>query len=65
MLDQTTPLAVFAVADAVREESREAVQRLHQQGIEVIMMTRPKLPEMPAVETVDAVLEWLDHTEMS
>jgi Cu2+-exporting ATPase len=35
----TTPLAVFAVADAVREESREAVRRLHEQGIEVIMMT--------------------------
>jgi Cu2+-exporting ATPase len=28
-----------AVADAVREESREAVQRLHEQSIEVIMMT--------------------------
>jgi Cu2+-exporting ATPase len=39
MLEQTTPLAVFAVADAVRDESREAVQRLHEQGIEVIMMT--------------------------
>jgi P-type Cu2+ transporter len=39
MLDQMTPVAVFAAADAVREESREAVQRLHQQGIEVIMMT--------------------------
>jgi len=39
MLDQTTPLAVFAVADAIREESREAVERLHQQGIEVVMMT--------------------------
>jgi Cu2+-exporting ATPase len=39
MLEQTTPVAVFAVADAVREESREAVQRLHQQGIQVIMMT--------------------------
>ena len=32
-------LAVFAVADAVREESREAVQRLHDQQVEVIMMT--------------------------
>jgi Cu2+-exporting ATPase len=32
-------LAVFAVADGVRDESREAVQRLHGQGIEVIMMT--------------------------
>jgi Cu2+-exporting ATPase len=30
---------VFAVADAIREESHEAVQRLQQQGIEVIMMT--------------------------
>ena len=39
MIEGTAPLAVFAVADAVREESREAVQRLHEQGIEVIMMT--------------------------
>jgi Cu2+-exporting ATPase len=39
MLEGTTPLAVFAVADAIREESLEAVQRLHDQGIEVIMMT--------------------------
>jgi Cu2+-exporting ATPase len=39
MLEGTTPLAVFAVADAIREESREAVQRLHEQRIEVIMMT--------------------------
>ncbi len=39
MIEHTTPLAVFAVADAIREESREAVDRLHAQGIEVIMMT--------------------------
>jgi Cu2+-exporting ATPase len=39
MLDGNTPLAVFAIADAIREESREAVRRLHEQGIEVIMMT--------------------------
>ena len=39
MLEQLTPIAVFAVADAVREESRQAVERLHEQGIEVIMMT--------------------------
>jgi P-type Cu2+ transporter len=39
MLEQATPLAVFAVADAVREEAREAVRRLHEQGIKVIMMT--------------------------
>src|SRR5262249_44833867 len=31
--------AVFAVADAVREESHQTVSRLHEQGLEVIMMT--------------------------
>src|SRR5262245_25709292 len=39
MLEGTKPLAVFAVADAIRDESRDAVQRLHNQRIEVIMMT--------------------------
>jgi Cu2+-exporting ATPase len=39
LFEQTTPLAVLAVADAIREESREAVRRLHDQGIEVVMMT--------------------------
>jgi Cu2+-exporting ATPase len=39
MIEGGKAIAVFAVADAVREESREAVQRLHEQGIEVIMMT--------------------------
>jgi Cu2+-exporting ATPase len=32
-------LAVFAVADAIREESREAIRALHQMGIEVAMLT--------------------------
>lgn len=32
-------LAMFAVADAVREESREAVRALHDRGIEVAMLT--------------------------
>jgi Cu2+-exporting ATPase len=39
MLEQSTPLAVFAVADAIREESADAVRRLHDQRIEVVMMT--------------------------
>lgn len=39
LLDGGTPLAVFAVADAVRDESRQAIQRLRAQGIEVMMMT--------------------------
>lgn len=32
-------VAAFAVADAVRPESREAIERLHQQRIEVVMLT--------------------------
>ena len=32
-------IAVFAVADAIREESREAIQALHDRGIEVAMLT--------------------------
>ena len=32
-------IAVFAVADAVREESREAIRALHDRGIEVAMLT--------------------------
>ena len=32
-------LAAFAVADAIRPESQEAVNRLHEAGIEVVMMT--------------------------
>jgi len=32
-------IAVFAVADAVRQESREAVLALHERGIEVAMLT--------------------------
>jgi Cu2+-exporting ATPase len=39
MIEGSTAIAVFAVADAVRDESREAVQRLHDDGIEVVMMT--------------------------
>jgi Cu2+-exporting ATPase len=39
LVEGRTALAVLAVADAIREESPEAVRRLHEQGIEVIMMT--------------------------
>jgi Cu2+-exporting ATPase len=39
LVEGRTALAVLAVADAIREESHEAVRRLHEQGIEVIMMT--------------------------
>jgi Cu2+-exporting ATPase len=51
MVEGTTPLAVFAVADAIREESREAVQRLHEQRVHVIMMTGDATAVANAVAT--------------
>ncbi|MPZ18781.1 MAG: heavy metal translocating P-type ATPase [Luteitalea sp.] len=39
LLEGARPLAVFAVADAIREESFEAVQKLHANGIAVVMLT--------------------------
>ncbi|MBX6362855.1 MAG: heavy metal translocating P-type ATPase [Gemmatimonadetes bacterium] len=39
LLARDRALAVFAVADVIREESREAVARLHEQGVEVVMLT--------------------------
>ena len=39
LLTATSAIAAFTVADAVRPESRDAIQRLHDQGIEVVMLT--------------------------
>lgn len=39
LLTSTTAVAAFTVADAVRPESREAIQRLHEQNIDVVMLT--------------------------
>ncbi|MFL5620416.1 MAG: heavy metal translocating P-type ATPase [Gemmatimonadaceae bacterium] len=39
LVEGTRALAAFAVADAIRPESRAAVQRLHDAGIEVVMLT--------------------------
>lgn len=39
LLESTDAVAAFTVADAVRPESRGAIQRLHDQGIEVVMLT--------------------------
>ena len=39
LVDDTTVVAAFAVADAVRPESRDAVRRLHERGIQVVMLT--------------------------
>jgi Cu2+-exporting ATPase len=51
--------AVIAVADAVREESREAIHRLHEERVEVVMLTGDarSVAESVAQELgIDAVL---------
>ena len=39
LLTAQTALAAFTVADAVRPESREAIQRLHRQRVDIVMLT--------------------------
>jgi P-type Cu2+ transporter len=39
LVESGRTLAVFAIADAVRPESREAIRRLHENNIEVVMLT--------------------------
>ncbi|HYD52369.1 MAG TPA: heavy metal translocating P-type ATPase, partial [Gemmatimonadaceae bacterium] len=49
LIENATTLAAFAVADAPRPESAEAVRRLHEAGIEVVMMTGDARPVAEAV----------------
>jgi Cu2+-exporting ATPase len=49
LVEDGRALAVFAVADAVRPESAEAVRRLHADGIEVVMLTGDARPVADAV----------------
>ncbi|WP_053161703.1 heavy metal translocating P-type ATPase [Pseudomonas brassicacearum] len=39
LLDATRPLALFAVADTVKDSSREAIRQLHDLGIKTLMLT--------------------------
>lgn len=39
LLDATGPLALFAVADTVKDSSREAIRELHDLGIKTLMLT--------------------------
>ncbi len=39
LVDEAQPVAAFALADVIREESREAVRELRDMGIEVVMLT--------------------------
>ena len=49
LLQDGKALGVFVVADAVREESREAISALHERGIEVAMLTGDSWPVANAV----------------
>lgn len=39
LLDKSGPLALFAVADTVKDSSREAIEQLHELGIKTLMLT--------------------------
>jgi P-type Cu2+ transporter len=49
LADGTRALGAFAVADAVRPESADAVRRLHDERIEVVMLTGDAKPVADAV----------------
>ncbi|MDQ3949827.1 MAG: heavy metal translocating P-type ATPase [Gemmatimonadota bacterium] len=49
LVDDGRVLAAFAVADAIRPESAEAVRRLHDERIEVVMLTGDARPVAEAV----------------
>jgi len=54
LIEDGEALAAFAVADAIRAESREAIRSLHDAGIEVVMLTGD------ARAVADAVAEELE-----
>lgn len=39
LVEQSRVLAAFAISDRIRTESAEAVKRLHEQGVQVVMLT--------------------------
>ena len=49
LLDSERVVAVIAIADAVRPESKEAVAALRERGVDVIMMTGDARPVAEAV----------------
>jgi P-type Cu2+ transporter len=59
LTEEHRALAAFAVADAIRPESRDAVRQLHEKGIEVAMITGDAEPVAQAVANalgIDTVL---------
>jgi P-type Cu2+ transporter len=59
VLRDGTPCAVLAVADAVRPESRDAVRRLRDQGVRVVMITGDAEPVARAVGSDVGITEVL------
>ena len=49
LVERGRVLAVFGLADVIRPESREAIDALHERGIEVVMMTGDARPVAEAV----------------
>jgi len=49
LADQNEIVAAFAVADVIRPESKQAVRRLHEMGVEVAMLTGDSRPVAEAV----------------
>lgn len=49
LTSETKILALFAIADVIREESREAVRKLHDLGLKVAMLTGDSEPVARAV----------------
>ncbi len=49
LTEENNIVAAFAVADVIRPESQQAVQRLHEMGVEVAMLTGDSLPVAEAV----------------
>ncbi|MFW3615912.1 heavy metal translocating P-type ATPase [Billgrantia antri] len=47
--DETRPLALFAVGDPLREESREAIQALHRLGVTTLMLSGDNPTSVAAV----------------
>jgi len=59
LIDDSQVVAAFAIADALRPESRDAVAALHRQGLETVIMTGDARPVAEAVArdlSIDTVL---------
>ncbi|WJN47831.1 heavy metal translocating P-type ATPase [Pseudomonas asiatica] len=52
LLDRAGPLALFAVADTVKESSRQAIAELHELGIKTVMLTGDNPHTAQAIATV-------------